>query len=145
MILGQRVSFFAALAALLAAACGGKVAVDQHGAGGTSTATTTGAGGGGCESLGAALAAAVGAAQACSPVVGAVQCSGKTVVHDACGCPIVANDMQPDAAAAAEDAFAAWVASGCGPIECFACPPSPDSTPWDCPPGTMKCSPVTPD
>jgi len=130
------------LCALLAAACGGKVAVDGAGAGGGSTSTSTGVGGGDCASLGAALSAAIGAAQSCNPTVDIIQCSGSAIIHDACGCPIVANEASTGAVSQAAALFSAWIATGCGPIECFACPPDPSTTPWGCDPSTMKCVPL---
>jgi hypothetical protein len=142
MKLAYRISCVAA--AILAAACGGKVAVDTHGAGGTPTSGTGGGGGGDCASLGAALSAAVEAARACNPVLDVIQCSGSAIINDGCGCPIVANEQQSTHVSDAQGLYSAWISTGCGPIECFACPPSPMSTPWYCDGNTGKCEAALP-
>jgi len=148
----------------LCAACGGKAVVDaqeltaQGGSGGKTTTTTTttssssstsststspgGSGGaGGCDGLQQSFEQKLAAAQQCDPAINAVQCSGHTVVHDSCGCEVTANDYHATQAQAAEAAFNAWIAGGCGPMECYACPPPP-SSPWYCDPTAKQCMPA---
>jgi hypothetical protein len=119
------------------AGCGGKVVFTEGeggsggegGAGGatttvgTSSATNASAStGDNCFALGEALDEAVAAAIACDPQVNTLECSGKELLFDRCGCQgTVANDSTPQLAQAARDAFDAWVAGGCGPFECGAC------------------------
>jgi hypothetical protein len=140
------------------AACGGKVVVDgegtsgEGGAGGDPTTVTTattstqfvavGVGGaGGCDGLQADAIATLAAAQACNPALNALQCSGTNTTVDLCGCPVVANDSAFSAAQLATMAFTTWVNAGCGPFECFACPPPPDN-PWYCDPTESICKPA---
>lgn len=142
----------------LLVACGGKVVVDgagtpgEGGAGGTSTTTTTtspssqaatGAGGANaaCAGLQTDATATLAAAQACNPTLSVPQCSGTNVASDLCGCPVVANDSAFSAAQLANMAFKTWVSAGCGPIECFSCPPPP-SSPWFCDPTAAICKPA---
>lgn len=154
-----------ALAASFAlVACGGKVVVDQGttpGSGGSTTSTTTtglgaltgtggdgggsvggGGGAGGCDGLYAAFDAQLSEAQACNPALSTIQCSGKVTTVDACGCEVAANDMSFGAAQNASSAFMSWVAAGCGPYECFGCPPPPGSSTWFCDPNTSQCQPT---
>jgi hypothetical protein len=151
----------------LVAACGGKAVMDgesptaQGGNGGATTSTTastsssttthttttitTGPGGwggaGGCDALQSDFEQKLAAAQACDPAINAIQCSGDTVAFDLCGCDVVANDYHGAQAQAARDAFDLWVAGGCGPYECYACPPPP-SSPWYCDPTAKQCMPA---
>ena len=146
----------------LVAACGGKAVMDgesptsQGGSGGTTSTTssststssstiTTGSGGwggaGGCDALQQSFEQKLAAAQQCNPAMNAVQCSGNTVAHDSCGCEVAANDYHATQAQAAELAFDAWVSGGCGPLECYACPPPPTS-PWYCDPTASQCMPA---
>ncbi|MEP7119531.1 MAG: hypothetical protein ABJE95_01425 [Byssovorax sp.] len=141
-------------------ACGGKVVVDgaatpgEGGKGGGSSTTGTGTNGpttvagtgvggsgGACAGLQADVTATLAAAQACNPAINAPQCSGTNVVADLCGCPVVANDSAFSAAQLANMAFTTWVNAGCGPFECFACPPPP-SSPWFCDPTASICKPA---
>ena len=144
----------ASLTSLLIA-CGGKVVVDgggaagEGGAGGSSTVTTTsssvvavGVGGAsGCEGLQADAVATLAAAQACNPALSVPQCSGTNTTIDLCGCAVVANDSSFTAAQLANMAFGTWVMAGCGPFECFTCPPPPTS-PWYCDPTEAICKPA---
>lgn len=142
------------------AACGGKVVVDAEGAtgaGGDSTTTATtmstsivgpGAGGfggsggaGGCSGLEDDVANKIAAAQACSPVLAVIQCSGAVTTVDLCGCTVVANDTKAEEAKIAFLAFEDWVSVGCGPYDCESCPPGPD-TPWYCDEATESCKPA---
>lgn len=141
----------------LLVACGGKVVVDgggtpgEGGAGGTSTTSTsspssqvaTGAGGSSdaCAGLQADATATLAAAQACNPAISAPQCSGSNVTTDLCGCPVVANDSAFSAAQLANMAFKTWVSAGCGPFNCFTCPPPPSSS-WFCDPTEAICKPA---
>ena len=136
-------------------ACGGKVVVEGSGTPGGggggasgSTSTTVGSsvvvgsgGAGGCAGLQADAIATLAAAQACNPGLDALQCTGTNTSVDLCGCPVVANDTAFTAAQLANMAFSTWVNAGCGPIECFACPPPPGS-PWFCDPTTSLCKPA---
>jgi hypothetical protein len=149
------VALLPASLAMLLMACGGKVVVDGgavpgEGGGGASSATTVGSsvavtvgagGAGGCAGLQADAIATLAAAQACNPALDASQCSGTVTSVDLCGCPVVANDAASSAAQLANMAFSTWVNAGCGPIECFACPPPP-SSPWFCDPTTLLCKPA---
>lgn len=133
-------------------ACGGKVVVDQGseigGAGGTTSTGTGGLGGaggiggaGGCDALLADFQAKLDAAQACNPLINAIQCSGTVVAFDTCGCEVVANDQASTAASYAIGAYESWADAGCGPYDCALCPPPP-SSPWFCDPATSKCQPA---
>jgi len=140
-------------------ACGGKAVVDgsvsEGGAGGSTGSTTshstttsssltgTGAGGSGgpCASLGEELRMLVEEAQRCDAMINALQCTGNTVVYDACGCTLVANDYASDIAASAVAVYQQWTGLGCGPYDCEHCPPDPD-TPWYCDPTESKCLPA---
>lgn len=132
------------LGSLLPAACGGKVVVDAGGSGGeggtptTSTSTST-ATSGGCDGPNLNLGTALDAALACNPAINAIQCDGSAVVHDHCGCAIVANEHSPDAVAAAQQAYNAWTAAGCGPYDCTLCPPPPPA-PYFCDATTSQCT-----
>jgi len=140
--------------ALVGGACGGKAVVDpmDTGTGGssstsssTSTSTTTSTGTGGtvdpCQVLEEQLGVALRLAQACNPMINAIQCSGDTVVYDTCGCEVVANDHAVSEAEDARAAYDAWVAAGCGPHLCASCPPGPD-TPWYCDVDAEACLPA---
>ena len=87
------------------------------------------------------MIATVAAAQACNPALSVPQCSGTNTTVDLCGCPVVANDSSFQAAQLANMAFTTWVNAGCGPIECFTCPPPPDA-PWFCDPTSAVCKPA---
>ncbi len=138
------------LSAILVVACGGKVFFDPGTVGGAGGAGggAGGAGGGGdlCELLGADLQAKLKEAQACNPLLSVLQCSADAIVLDSCGCEQAANQLSPIAVEAARDAFDTWVAAGCGPFDCFSCPPPPSSTTWFCDPAESSCVPgvVTP-
>ncbi len=133
------------LVGVLGAACGGVVVLeeDDDGAGGSSagpgsssasssksaSASTTNAsassssGGATCASLEAAFQQAVAAAQSCNPFLSIPQCS--LIVDDRCGCPtIVLNETAPDLVQAVQQAYAAWVNAGCGPLDCGFCDPA---------------------
>jgi hypothetical protein len=157
------------LSLLIVSACGGTAVIDGDDGGtttgtgtgtatgtssgtGTGTGTSTGTGAGTatgtatgtgdvCLDGAAAVTDAVLAAQACDPLINAVQCSGMTVVIDTCGCPVVANDLDQDAAEKALDSFNQWVETPCSTYDCESCPPPPDS-PWYCDPGQMQCFPA---
>jgi hypothetical protein len=73
---------------------------------------------GACQSLFATFQNALAEAVKCSPVLGVVQCSGSATLLDACGCTVVANETQPEKVKAAQAAYDAWVAAGCGPYAC---------------------------
>jgi len=134
---------------LLAAAvggCSGKAVIDDSSSGDatstpttTSTATTTTTSGNSCDDLETALLAWLAAAQACDPMINALQCTGDTVVYDTCGCAVVAADPQESEAAEARDAYDEWVDAGCGPHLCADCPPPP-TQPWFCDPDLMSCA-----
>jgi hypothetical protein len=118
--------------ALVVAACGGKVVVDQPGSGGGGTTD--------CATLQTQLGAAVAAAMACSPFVNSIQCDGSAIVYDACGCPFVANETNSAAVSAAAAAYAAWTSGSCGPLACDACVGL--GTGGYCDPSTSACAPV---
>ena len=95
------------LGSLLPAACGGKVVVDAGGSGGeggspSTSSTTSTATSGACDGPNVNLGLALDAALACNPAIDIVQCDGTAVVHDQCGCSIVANEHDADAVAAGE-------------------------------------------
>jgi hypothetical protein len=126
------------------AACGGKVVVDASGGGsggggGTLSTSSSTSGDGGCFQPDLDVAAALDAARACNPAINAIQCDGTAVIHDQCGCSIVANEHSPDAVAAAQQAYNAWTASGCGPYDCTLCPPPPPA-PYFCDATTSQCT-----
>lgn len=157
----KRACWGALVACGLAGACGGKAVVDpeiQTGTGGSGAATTTsstssssttssssgtaGAGGSAsCEVLQDLLEEAIAVAQWCDPLINAAQCTGHTIIMDPCGCEVVANDTISDAAGQALAAYDAWVAQGCGPVDCMTCPPPP-SSPWYCDGDLMRCEPA---
>jgi hypothetical protein len=143
---------------VIVVACGGKAVVDgsstEGGSGGTagstshsttssSGSTSTGAGGSGglCASLEEELGMLVEEAQRCDALINALQCTGNTVVYDACGCALVANDYASDIAASSVVVYEHWTGLGCGPHDCEHCPPSP-SSPWYCDPTTDACLPA---
>jgi hypothetical protein len=157
---------FATVAALctgaaLLAACGGKVVVDAAGAGGgnvvvgasgsgggssttatTGTGTGTGAGGaGGCAALLLDFGMKLDAAQACNPALSSPQCTGMSIVTDACGCQEVAGEGHPEAINASQLAYGNWTFAGCGPYACESCPPPPQA-PWYCDPTSGRCVPT---
>jgi hypothetical protein len=126
---GVLISAAAALALL--GACGGKVYLDPPGAGGeggggapSANASSSSSSGtaGGCDAMIEAHAAKVEAAQACNPAVSSIQCSGATIVLDACGCQVLANDKTPEAAKAANASYEALDQAGCS-LECEICDP----------------------
>ena len=94
-----------------------------------------------CDLLLEELENTIWTAQSCDPLINAIQCSGQTVITDLCGCEVVANDMSPEAAEEAQINYEYWVAEGCGPSDCTACPPPP-SAPWYCDPNSMMCEPA---
>jgi hypothetical protein len=155
---GLRITLLLASLAALSAACGGKVVVESSGAAGSggaggapdtavtvgigSAAAQSGVGGaGGCTGLQADVTATLAAAQACNPALSVPQCSGTNTAVDTCGCPVVANDAAVEAAQLANMAFKTWVSAGCGPFNCFSCPPPPTS-PWFCDPTAAVCKPA---
>ncbi len=137
---------------LLASGCGGKAIVDgsnHTGAGGMTSSTTssasssqstsstshtsTGVGGGAasCDTLHQDLQTKFEAAIACNPLINWISCDGQETVFNDCGCVYVANEHYPELAQAARNAYDAWVAEGCGPWDCYWCPPEPPA-PWFC-------------
>jgi len=70
-----------------------------------------------------------------------LQCTGDTVAYDSCGCTIVVADQHQAEAAAAVEAYQAWVQAGCGPVPCYTCPPAPPA-PWYCDSATSMCQPA---
>lgn len=154
------ISFRISLAALTAvstiAACGGNVVVDRNGSGGAATTTSStttetggvggqggfgGQGGSYCDSLQSSLVEALADAQACNPALSVPQCSGVVTALDTCGCEVVAKDQSVKLASVAVATYESWVSEGCGPYDCFACPPPPNS-PWYCDPTEKKCKPA---
>src|SRR5262245_11714409 len=123
----------AAVALALLGACGGKVYLDPPGVGGeggggaprtsssTSVRSSSGSAGGG-DAMIEAHTAKVEAAQACNPTVSSIQCSGATIVLDACGCQVLANDKTPEAAKAANASYDALDQAGCS-LGCEICDP----------------------
>ena len=145
--------------ALLAASCGGIAVIDGSGAGGsgaggsgaTGSSSSGGVGGQGaafsstgsgdvCTGLTQALKDGIAAAQACTPGIDIIQCSGATTVLDECGCLVVANDLNGTEATLARMTYDGWVETGCGPYDCESCPPPPDSA-WYCDPANSACTP----
>ena len=152
---------------LCVGACGGKAVVDSTtssgsgGEGGTHPSTTSSTPTGSttsstptgsttstsdpCDALQADLEAKLQQALACNPMLSVEQCTGELVVYDTCGCVLAANALAPNLAQAANLAYQAWVAAGCGPWDCAWCPPEPPS-PWFCsadPSGqTGQCEPL---
>lgn len=126
------------LVGILSAACGAKVVFEaplegggtssSGGAGSTGGGVvggSTGTGVGGCAALWAAYQGAIAAAQACDPDLDKVQCDGSAVSPDACGCfTILLNEESASKVGAASDAYAAWEAAGCGPVDCTQCEPN---------------------
>jgi hypothetical protein len=123
------------------AASTSSVGTGSSGSSGSGGTGSTGSGIGGCEGLEANLAGKVAAAQACNPVLAVPQCSGVVTTLDFCGCTVVANDTSSMAAQIATKAFNEWVGAGCGPFDCFTCPPGPD-TPWYCDSAASICKPA---
>ncbi|MCC6522404.1 MAG: hypothetical protein IT373_07070 [Polyangiaceae bacterium] len=123
MAFARRVLWVSAVAVL---GCGGKAVLDAGdglgggGAGGgtTTTTTTTTTTVATCDALFQGLEAAIASAVACDPFVNMVQCDGSAVIHDPCGCPVLANETAPSAVEAATDAYDAWTGAGCGPYLC---------------------------
>jgi hypothetical protein len=102
-----------------------------------STGGSAGSAGADCKALGETMQATLTAAQQCSPLLGVEQCNGTAVGYDSCGCGVVLNDTQPDKVKAANDAYDAWVAAGCGPNACGkACFESPNTM---CDPASSTC------
>ncbi|MBI4952651.1 MAG: hypothetical protein HY908_11505 [Myxococcales bacterium] len=120
------------LTAGLFSACGGKAVIDSSAGGGGGSATTSTSTTNSttspttttvdCDTLKQALDDAVAAAVACYPSDPQPQCNGTAYVYDTCQCQILANETNPQAIAAALEAFDAWVAPGCGPWDCGFCP-----------------------
>jgi hypothetical protein len=146
----------ASVGLLLALACGGEAVVDDVAAGGSGTGAGTGTGTGAgtgtgtgtgsgtgptCDTLEQDLAFWMAAAMACDPYINTIQCDGSMLIFDTCGCPVVANELNEDAAKAAIAAYEAWAGAGCGPYDCFACPPGPE-TPWYCDASFEACVPA---
>lgn len=139
------------LAVAVMGGCGANVVFDATGAGGAggSSASTGGGGAGGsaatgspCDILSSTLDDTILAATACDPFLNVASCTGSLVILDTCGCPaIVANELYPERAQAAQNAYDAWVAAGCGPYPCETCIPA---TTGLCDPNTSRCAPVTP-
>jgi hypothetical protein len=123
-------------------ACGGKAVLD-HGSGGHSAASTdtsdasssttsatgtTGPGpngatttGSDCGSLETVLIEALDEAMSCNSCIdGPDPCSylSGQQLTDLCGCPVAVDATDPDATAAALDAYQAWTSAGCGPLDC---------------------------
>jgi hypothetical protein len=146
---------------LVLLACGGKAVVDgpgnQGGEGGQTTttshtdnSTTSGTGGEGatgdpCTQLEGNLTQKIADALACDPAINMPQCTGTAYVLDTCGCQILANELDPSAVGAAQQAYQAWVGQGCGPWDCLDCP---TPGPGGCVPGpngTGVCQTFLPD
>jgi len=144
---GLRLGAVSALLAYLMA-CGGTAVIDSAGSGGstptgtstgpsTGTATTTATGTStgtptgtpDCEEMLAALTEVVEVAVTCDPALNTPQCTGATLIRDACGCQLAANDLFADLAADAMEKYAVAEAAGCI-LDCTACP-DPDG-PWTC-------------
>ena len=153
MSLRMQLSALALVGAALVWSCGGKAVVDpplhgRAGSGGQGATTTTGStglggegAGTGCNALDQNMMDALGAAQACDPSSSVNECTSAAVVKDTCGCEAVANQTAPGLVQAANDAYDAWVAAGCGPTPCYACPPAPPA-PWYCDIFTQHCQPA---
>jgi hypothetical protein len=90
-----------------------------------------------------ALTTAVEAAVTCDPGINTPQCTGATLIRDACGCERAANDLLPEIAAQVMEAFDIAERAGCI-LDCTQCP-DPDG-PWSCrilPVGTQgTCEPA---
>lgn len=156
-MISRRTSLLALALASIVAACGGNVVVDKGGS--TTTTTTTGdtggtggtggiGGTGGTGGVGAAdvcgaleeqVKSALDAAQKCNPAISSLQCSGAVTALDTCGCPVAANEKNPQLADHELNVWNQWVGAGCGPYDCFACPPPPTSG-WYCDPNKGACT-----
>ena len=138
---------------VLMAACSG--AVDGPGSTGTgmdecTTTTPSGTGPGtgmptgtGCSDSLYYLRKAIDEAQACLPACDAPQCSGDTLIMDACGCPLVANDLWPELAERALSSYdSVMTYAPCSQVDCSSgCSVSPDTS-WECDPDTQRCIPL---
>ena len=129
MLACSSVNRFLFVAALLVVSCGGDVVVDDPpgstGGGGagssgssssSSSSVTSSSATGGCDALLHDFALKYVAAQACDPAVSSPQCDGSAIISDTCGCPTLANEKNPAAVQAANDAWAAADAAGCLPL-----------------------------
>jgi hypothetical protein len=143
-------------------ACGGKAVVDppgSHEAGGGHSATTSGSGGttittgeagsgapgDPCVELELDLTNKNAEAIACNPAINMPQCTGTAYVLDTCGCQILANETNPSAVQAAQQAYQAWVGAGCGPWPCDTCPVTGPGGCIPGPNGTGTCQTIMPD
>jgi len=113
----------------------------------STTTTSTSTGGIECSGTYATLGGDVAQAETCSPMLQIVQCSGKAMIHDVCGCLVIANETNQAAVDKANAAYASCVSMKCcgpgampiTPPSCGTCPPPP--TKGFCDPGTSKCAP----
>ncbi len=84
---------------------------------------TAGSGGVGgapdCTSLNNTRQQYLDAARVCNAELSG-QCTGSATVPNQCACPTLVNDGSPSDVQAAQDAYDAWVAAGCGPYACGA-------------------------
>ncbi len=117
---------------LLLVACGAKVNFVGEGDGGGAAqgggsgtgASISGTGGSvstglSCDVLSAQYEDAIRAATTCDPTLNSIQCDGTAVLNYTCGCPsILLNERNPELVLAAQQAYDAWVAGGCGPVPC---------------------------
>jgi hypothetical protein len=162
------------LLASFVAGCGGNVVVDGEstsGSGtgataGTGASTTTGTSGGGASGAGGSstgpmsptgapancqvdyqtMIGALHDAEGCTPTANVVQCTGKLLLHDPCGCLYVANDAHPPPGGGPGEPDPDWVQcmmdGCCGPqysASCSPCPPVPTS--GYCDAVTSQCKP----
>ncbi|MFO0548852.1 MAG: hypothetical protein U0271_10720 [Polyangiaceae bacterium] len=115
--------------------CGAKVVFTSDGGGGAGGSDSTGGAGGvvSCDLLSFQYEDSLRAAVECDPTLSIPQCDGTAVVSDTCGCPsILLNEHNPEYVAMVQEAYADWVAAGCGPYDCGqACKPA---TPGFCVP-----------
>ena len=148
-------------AALLCVVCAGTVGcastvvADAAGSGSGSSGIGVGVGGSGGSAVGTGAAPvecsgtygqvsdAIVTAQGCDPAANVIQCSGAAMVHDLCGCSVVANETNMQAIAAADAAYAMCASEGCcGPAAHPITPPPCDPK---CPPMAAggHCDPAT--
>jgi hypothetical protein len=149
------------LPCLLLAACGGNVVVDgapsstgTKGTGGSTTGTSTGTGTGTgtgpqvpdggspqCQQEYVTVLGELENALGCTPTASETQCSGMVLLHDPCGCLLVANEAHPNNINMANDAYDGCLTDGCcGPqaaVGCSPCPPPP--TVGHCDTFTSRC------
>jgi hypothetical protein len=137
------------IAGLALVACSGEAVIDfpaagGGGAGGSSSRASSGAAGGpasgpstssggtSCDSLYGTFRQALDEATLCNPCIDNDACIDGPQIHDECSCVVGASNDKPDAAKAAEDAYDAWIAAGCGPVDCAR--PCAVTDSWTCGP-----------